>query len=100
MQGGEGKAGLVAAGQQLALAVRAVTPDWTDCVNDPARRQTEAWCDPRLSGWAAAKPTPRLGKLGTSPPVNRPVDATPTLQCGVRRVDDRVDQLGCDIARQ
>lgn len=95
---GEGKAVVVAGGEQLCFSTLAITVDRTCGVDDVGGLQGEGWGDDRLSGLDGGEGGARALKVLDA---RRPEDGTthPTAhpQGGVRGVDDGVGLHGRDV---
>jgi hypothetical protein len=88
--GGERDRAVMAAAEQLRLAVLAALPDGADGVDDVLDRQPAGAGDLRVAGVAAAQRAALLQQLRSGGAVDRTVDPPAAAQAGVGRVDDRV----------
>jgi hypothetical protein len=65
-------------------------------MHNPARRQTEGWCDSSITGWTTADFSTCLQQLRTRRTMNRTIDAT-AAQSAIRRINDDVNMKGGDV---
>jgi hypothetical protein len=84
--------------EQLGLAVGAASPDRPDRVDDVPGRQVPGRGRLRIAGLTAAEEPALREDRGAAGAMDGAVDAAATEQRAVRRVDDRVDFLGREVA--